>query len=132
MIKKPHFLPGSVNMKILIVDDNYSLAEIIQMILEDEGYEVRLAGDGEEGYLAYLHFKPDVVITDLHMPEKNGLELMECIRRHDPQVKTIYMSADPWIFSTRLEEEKKGHAASVLQKPFSRGELMKVLAQPGG
>ena len=119
-------------MKILIVDDNYSLAEIIQMILEDEGYEVRLAGDGEEGYLAYLHFKPDVVITDLHMPEKNGLELMECIRRHDPQVKTIYMSADPWIFSTRLEEEKKGHAASVLQKPFSRGELMKVLAQPGG
>ena len=118
-------------MRILIVDDNYTLAQITQLILEDEGYEVRLAGDGQEGYLAYLHFKPDVVITDLHMPEKNGLELMECIRRHDPKVKTIYMSGDPWMFGPRLEEEKTGYAASILQKPFSKVELMRALAQPG-
>ncbi len=116
-------------MKILIVDDDYSLANLLQLILEEEGYEVRSAGNGQEGYSAYLHFKPDVVITDLHMPEKNGLELMESIRRLDPKVKTIYMSGDPWMFRRRLEEEKTGHAASLLQKPFSKGELMRLLAK---
>jgi len=119
-------------MKILIVDDNDVLAHVIQVILEDEGYEVRSAGDGQEGYFSYLHFRPDVVITDLQMPEKNGLELMESIRRHDPKVKTIYMSADPWMFWPRLEEEKTGYAASILEKPFSKGELMRLLAEPGG
>ncbi len=115
-------------MKVLIVDDNCLLAHVIQLILEGEGYEVKSAEDGQEGYLAYLRFKPDVVITDLHMPEKNGLELMKSIRRHDPTVKTIYMSADPGMSWTPLEEEKTAHAASILQKPFSKGELMRLLA----
>ena len=118
-------------MKILIVDDNHSLANLIQLILEDEGYEVRSAGDGLEGYFSYLHFRPDVVITDLHMPRKNGLELMASIRKHNPKVKTIYMSVDPWMFWPSLEEERTGYAASILQKPFSKGELMRLLAEPG-
>ncbi len=129
MIKGNLFSLRGTGMKILIVDDDYSLANLIQLILEEEGYEVRSAGNGQEGYSAYLHFKPDVVITDLHMPEKNGLELMESIRRLDPKVKTIYMSGDPWMFRRRLEEEKTGHAASLLQKPFSKGELMRLLAK---
>ena len=123
---------GLRNTKVLIVDDNYLLAHLIQLMLEDEGYEARAAGDGREGYFSYLLFRPDVVITDLHMPGKNGLELMENIRRHDPKVKTIYMSGEPWLFWSRLEEEKTGYPVSILQKPFSKVELMRLLSEPGG
>lgn len=115
-------------MKILIVDDNKDLALIIQIMLEDEGYEVRQAHDGQDGYGIFLNFKPDLVITDIHMPGKNGLELMEHIRRHDPSVKTIYMSGDLISFLSPLEEEKKRYPVSLLEKPFSKGELMGLLS----
>ena len=94
-------------MKILIVDDNQELASAIQIMLEDEGYEVRLANDGQDGYWVFLEFKPDLVITDIQMPGENGLELMEHIRMHNPMVRTIYMSGDLTSFWSPLEEEKK-------------------------
>jgi DNA-binding NtrC family response regulator len=116
-------------MKILIVDDNQGLAHILKMMLEEENYEVRLAQDGKDGYLAYLLFKPDLVITDIQMPKRNGLKLMEIIRMHNPEVKTIYISADLSRFWTRLEEEKTRYRVSFLEKPFSRSELLRMLSQ---
>ena len=116
-------------MKILIVDDNQDLAFLIKLMLEDEGYEVRLAKDGQDGYLAYLLFHPDLVLTDIQMPEKNGLELMEYIRSHNPAVRTIYMSGNLTQFWLPLEEEKKKYQVGVLEKPFSREELMGLISQ---
>jgi CheY-like chemotaxis protein len=94
-------------MKILVVDDNQSVASVIQMMLEFEDYEVTIARSGPEGYSAYLQFHPDLVITDIQMPGENGLELMHHIRMHDPKVKTIYMSGNLDAFYVLLEEEKK-------------------------
>jgi len=116
-------------MKILVVDDNEDLASILQLILEDEGYEVMLAKNGREGYLIYLLFKPDLVITDIQMPGKNGLQLMETIRVHNPTVKTIYMSGDLAEYFLTLEEEKTRYPVSFLEKPFSKVELMKLLSE---
>jgi CheY-like chemotaxis protein len=116
-------------MKILIVDDNQELASAIQIMLEDEGYEVRLANDGQDGYGVFLEFKPDLVITDIQMPGENGLELMEHIRMHDPMVRTIYMSGDLISFWSPLEEEKKRYPVSLLEKPFSKVELMGLLSE---
>lgn len=67
-------------MKILVVDDNEDLAFTVLMILEDEGYEVKAAKDGKDGFFSYLLFRPDLVITDIQMPEKSGLQLMENIK----------------------------------------------------
>jgi CheY-like chemotaxis protein len=114
--------------KILIVDDNDNFASIIQMMLEDEGHQVRSAKDGREGYLSYLLFKPDVVLTDIQMPEKNGLELMNHIRFHNPMVRTIYMSGDLGRFRCQLEEERRKYPVTLLEKPFSRAELMRLLS----
>jgi CheY-like chemotaxis protein len=111
-------------MKILIVDDNQSVASVIQMILEFEDYEVTIARSGPEGYLAYLQFHPDLVITDIQMPGGNGLELMHHIRMHDPKVKTIYMSGNLHEFYALLEEEKKKFLVNFLDKPFFRAELI--------
>ncbi len=114
-------------MKVLVVDDNKDLAFILQLMLEDEGYEVMLADNGREGYLIYLLFRPDLVITDIQMPGKNGLQLMEIIREHNPKVRTIYMSGDLSEHLVSLEEEKKRYSVNFLEKPFSKVELMKLL-----
>ena len=80
--------------------------------MEEENYEVQLARDGKDGYLAYLLFKPDLVITDIQMPERNGLKLMEIIRKHNPEVKTInlYQRRPKSVFNTsrRGEDEISG------------------------
>jgi len=116
-------------MKVLIVDDNQDLASLIKLMLEDEGYEVKSAKDGQDGYSTYLLFHPDLVLTDIQMPEKNGLELMEYIRSHNPSVKTIYMSADLSRYWLPLEEERKKYHVGVLEKPFSKDELMSLVSQ---
>ncbi len=115
-------------MKILIVDDNQGLAHILKMMLDEEKHEVRLARDGKDGYLNYLLCKPDLIITDIQMPEKNGLKLMEIIRKDNPEIKTIYVSADLSRFLPLLEEEKRRYPVSYLQKPFSKSELMRLLS----
>jgi CheY-like chemotaxis protein len=122
---------GRRNTKVLVVDDNILLASLLKMMLEDEGYEARSAGDGLDGYKSYLLFRPEVVITDLHMPKANGMELMENIRKQDPGVKTIYMSGDMHPFSPLLDEEKSRYPVSLLPKPFSKGELLNLLAEFG-
>jgi CheY-like chemotaxis protein len=99
------------------------------MILEFAGCEVRTAGDGEDGYLISLLFTPDLVITDIQMPGKNGLKMMEQIRAHKPNVKTIYMSAELDRFQLPLAEEKKGYGVSLLKKPFTRIELTQLVSE---
>lgn len=111
-------------MNILIVDDSEAIASVIQQLLENEHYSTMTAQDGEDGYLAYLHFKPDLVITDIEMPRKNGFELMKDIRSHNPEIKTIYMSGFIDRFRSLFEEEKKRYHAVFLEKPFSSIELI--------
>jgi DNA-binding NtrC family response regulator len=129
-LKLPSFLlMWRRNMRILIVDDDYKLASMIQEILEAEGHEIRLAGDGRFGYLTYLLFRPELVITDLYMPEENGIKLMKRIRIHNPNVKTIYMSEDLNGSLALHEEEKTRYQVGLLQKPFSQYELMRLISE---
>jgi CheY-like chemotaxis protein len=117
------------DMKILIVDDNTDFTALLKLMLENEGFDVRLANNGEDGYSAYLLFEPDVVITDIQMPIKTGIELMALIRGHNPRVRTVYMSADLTPFQSFLKEEQEKYRVNVLQKPFSKTELMKSISQ---
>jgi len=115
-------------MNVLIVDDSEAIATVIQQLLENENYHTMTARDGEDGYLAYLDFKPDLVITDIEMPRKNGFELMKNIRTHDPSIKTIYMSGYMGRFRSLFEEEKTKYHAAFLEKPFSIIELIGLLS----
>ena len=116
------------DMKILIVDDNTDFTALLKLMLENEGFDVSLANNGEDGYSAYLLFEPDVVITDIQMPIKTGIELVGLIRGHNPRVRTVYMSADLTPFLSFLKEEQEKYGVSVLQKPFSKTELMKSIS----
>ena len=118
-----------VMMKVLIVDDNESLTGLLKEVLETEGdYSVKTAENGEAGYRAFVNFKPDVILTDIEMPVKNGLDMVKDIRALDPDIKTIYMSGDLDSYLSPLEEEKKRYPVSLLEKPFSKFELMGLLS----
>jgi CheY-like chemotaxis protein len=118
--------------KILIVDDNRGIALILRIMLEDEGYEVQVAEDGGDGYLAYLLFEPDLVITDIQMPVKSGIELVKLIRHHNPGIRAIYMSGNLGEFRPVLEEERNKYHACFLPKPFSRSDLIKSISECSG
>jgi CheY-like chemotaxis protein len=116
-------------MKVLVVDDNLFLASIIQEILKGEGCEVMTAKDGNDGYSVYLLFEPDLIITDIQMPGKNGLEMMECIRTHNPMIQTIYMTGDINTFRASLLEEEKKYPVSFFEKPFSLARLTQFVSR---
>ncbi|WAC07474.1 MAG: response regulator [Thermodesulfobacteriota bacterium] len=117
-------------MKVLIVDDDEVLGALIRAMLERESnYRVNTAKDGQEGYLTYLYFQPKIIITDIEMPIKNGLEMVRDIRVHDSDVRIIYMSGDIDRFWSLLENEKTKYQAGFLKKPFSRFELARLLSE---
>jgi DNA-binding response OmpR family regulator len=116
-------------MKVLVVDDNKAMSTIVRMMMEKKNHRVITANDGENGYAAYLQFKPDLVLTDIQMPGKNGFELMTKIRDHNPSIMGIYMTGDPDRFLLRLREEQNRHQVDFICKPFSLSELSMVLSK---
>ena len=111
--------------RVLIVDDNEALTTLMKDILETEGmYHVETAENGEQGYLAFLHFKPDIILTDIDMPVKNGIEMVRDIRAHNPGIKTIYMSGDMKSLRMVLQKEEPEYEADLLHKPFSLTKMM--------
>jgi CheY-like chemotaxis protein len=117
-------------MKVMVVDDNQLLASTIQEILEADGFDVMYAKDGVDGYMTYLHFRPDIIITDIQMPRENGLEMMGHIRTHNPTIKTIYMSGDIEPYRSFIHEEKKKYRVSYFEKPFSLESLEREVLDP--
>ena len=119
--------------KVLIVDDDNNLAYLLRERLEYEDFEVESASSAAEGYLMYLMFRPDLVVTDISMGEENGLDLVKRIRNHDPKVGTIYMTGDLSRYWSELETEREVNHASILEKPFSGRKLLEsITAQTHG
>lgn len=102
--------------KILVVDDDISLTAILQERLLYEGFEVNTAADGHEGYLAYLRHLPDVILTDIQMPGESGLELMQRVWMHNPEVRAIYMSGEWTSFQPAIGLEKRKIAGTIPKK----------------
>lgn len=78
--------------RILIIDDDVQLCATLRDVLEREGYEVAEAHNGREGLERYQEAPTEVMITDILMPEQEGLETIMTLRRVDPQAKIIAIS----------------------------------------
>jgi DNA-binding NtrC family response regulator len=113
--------------RLLIVDDNVFLIEILRRMLVDEGFEVSTEMNGQKGYSAYLLNQPHVVLTDIHMPGGDGIQLMRKIRKHDPGMPAIYMSGDWERLKSVAEGGEENACVRFLRKPFSPQELMKLI-----
>ena len=79
--------------RVLIVEDSPTQAESIRFMLEEAGFHVESARHGREGLEKIRLSPPDIVVTDLEMPEMNGLELVEAVRRDHPSVPVVLMTA---------------------------------------
>ena len=81
------------NEKILVVDDDTNICELLRLYLTKEGYQVTTANDGEEGLDKFNQVKPDMVLLDVMMPGENGIETAREIRRYDTAVQIIFVTS---------------------------------------
>jgi CheY-like chemotaxis protein len=84
----------SFNYRILVVDDEPALRKTSSAVLESRGYEVHTAGDGFEALVALRKSLPDVIISDLRMPNMSGFEFLSVVRRRFPQITVIAISGE--------------------------------------
>jgi DNA-binding response OmpR family regulator len=113
---------------VLIVDDDEGLANILAVILDQEGFEVRTANNGSVGCSTYFDEPTDWVLTDIQMPELDGLNMMQCIRLFNPSVQVVYMSGEVDKYHNLLDREVSEFGAGVLHKPFTRRDLIDEIA----
>src|SRR5258706_7398782 len=124
--------------RILLVDDDDSFRRMLMLTLTNMGHAVVEASNGKEAIKLFEAAPPDVVLTDIVMPEKEGLETIGELRRKHPGVKIIAMSGGGRVSATDyLKIARKLGAAGVLAKPFSNQEMAMVLdevlgGKPGG
>jgi DNA-binding response OmpR family regulator len=110
--------------RILVIDDDRDVREMLRRILEHDGHEVIEASNGEAGVRLYRERPADVVITDIIMPEKEGIETIRDLRRENPQIKIIAISGGGRIGpSDYLNAARMLGAKKTFSKPFSRQEL---------
>jgi CheY-like chemotaxis protein len=120
---------GWIKKKILVVEDEFGLQETFRDVFVMENYDVRVAGDGENGYQIFLTFKPDLIFTDVVMPKINGIELVKKIRLIQPQIKVIYISGFFGLKNVKreLDEEILKYKYPYLSKPFKINTMLDLV-----
>lgn len=110
---------------ILIVEDKESMAQMLSQTLEAEGYRVVWAKDGEEGIQRIMDTKIDLVVTDIRLPHKSGMEVLSAVKEHNPMIPVILMTAYGTI-ETAVKAVKEG-AYDFLTKPFEPDHLILLI-----
>jgi DNA-binding response OmpR family regulator len=107
--------------RVLVVEDDAEIADVLRRALGMEGYEVRLAGDGIQALEESSVFEPDAVVLDLGLPRLDGVEVCRRLR-HDGDVPILMLTARDAV-DARVEGLDSG-ADDYLVKPFERSELL--------
>ncbi|MDP6041271.1 MAG: response regulator [Candidatus Latescibacteria bacterium] len=107
--------------RILVVDDEETNRDLLRDLLQTEGHEIILAENGQQGVVAYQQNRPQLVITDILMPEMDGLELIKQIRAIAPDQYIIALAAAGNI---ALEQALEAGANEGLDKPFHIQHLL--------
>lgn len=121
---------GAPPASILVIDDDAPLRGFLCEVLDQAGYRVLVAGNGNEGSELYAAHHPDLVLTDIVMPEKEGMELIMELRRDHPTLPIIAMSGGNAGFSgSYLTVASKLGASATLAKPFTASHLLTAIEQ---
>ena len=114
--------PDGSPVRVLVVDDEATLAELITMALRYEGWEVRTATDGRGAVRVARDFRPDAVVLDIMLPDFDGLEVLRRIRQDSPQVCVLFLTA-----RDSVDDRVAGITAGgddYVTKPFSLEEVL--------
>jgi DNA-binding response OmpR family regulator len=114
--------------RILIIDDEHQVRRWLRTGLESAGYDVEDAPDGVKGLTAFKQRPADLVLTDIYMPEKEGLETIRELRRQNPELKIIAMSGGG-IAGDFLPYAKKLGAVKTIEKPFDTELLLETVRE---
>ena len=109
-------------IKVLLVEDETSLAMILSDTLEAQGFEMRTAHDGEEGLRMFEEEKPDVLVADVMMPKMDGFEMVRHIRKTDKRTPVLFLTARSAVNDVVEGFELGGN--DYLKKPFAIQELI--------
>lgn len=119
-----------MSKSILLIEDDEQMAEMLKIMLEKEGYHVMVASNGEEGIKLYRNNPMDLVITDIVMPEKEGIETIKELKVDYPDVKIIVMSGGGLVGAEEYLQIAKGFGVRhTIVKPFSREEILKAIRE---
>lgn len=114
--------------KVLLIDDDAGLREVVAFILGEAGHEVLAAADGEEGLRRLAADRPDLVLTDIRMPGRDGLDVLQQVRAAGPDAPPVIVLTAFGSVEQAVEAMKAG-AFSYLLKPFKRDELRLTVEQ---
>ena len=118
-------MASHTDLNILVVDDDISIRKIVRDRLKMEGYTVTTAEDGKTGWEKFLENTYQLIITDINMPELNGIELLNKIHAAKIKVPAVVMSGGLSEAMETLVKETRANA--FLRKPFSGKELVDVV-----
>ena len=111
--------------KILVIEDNAIVRNTVSRILQSAGYQVVTANDGVQGFETFRKEQPDLVISDIIMPEQEGIGTIRQILAEKPSAKIIAISGGGRIGNTDfLQIARKMGAVDALAKPFDPEDLL--------
>ena len=111
--------------RVLIVDDESGILESLRILLKTEGFVPFTAHGGRQGIEKFDELKPDIVLTDVRMPDITGVQVLSHVRQNDPEVSVILMTAQATLQSA-MQAVNEG-AFYYIQKPFRNDELIAIL-----
>jgi PAS domain S-box-containing protein len=121
--------PGGARRRILVVDDNRDAAQALRLLLEGDGHEVQVAGDGPSGLALAKQFRPDVALLDIGLPKMNGYELAQHIREEPTLAATVLIAVTGY---GQMHERARASAAGFhhhLVKPVEFSALQQLLRE---
>ncbi len=110
---------------VLVVDDESGILDTLRILLKNSGFDVQVALGGKAALEAVRRSDPDIVLTDIRMPQVSGMDLLEAVRSQDPQKPVILMTAQAEL-RTAIEAVNRGAFYYVL-KPFSNDDLVAIV-----
>lgn len=116
---------GTRRPSILVVDDETGILQTLDILLRAEGFDVHTAQGGKEALEKIPQLTPDIVLSDIRMPQVSGVEVLAAARAHDPEVPVILMTAQATL-QTAMQAVNAG-AFYYIQKPFRNDELLAIL-----
>lgn len=127
--RQPPALQAGRRLKVLVVEDNHDLVQMLELAIEAMGHEVRSALDGQSGVSAALSYRPDVVLLDLGLPIVSGLDVARELRRHREMANVRLVALTGWG-----QEEDHRHTSEAgfdrhLTKPTDPDDLQRLLAE---
>jgi len=116
-----------LNWKILIIDDEPELRDIMKDMLEEERYQVFCASNGSEGILLNEQNNPDLILLDLRMPEMDGIETLRNIRKNNDKVRVVILTG--YGCPDTIREAADFNVSEYLSKPFENEDLVNVISK---